>query len=167
MVILPNNKKIKKIKGQRLNFNKNKSDVENKIVIDAETAELEFERFCEEWEIDNDLSDLSEEDEKGFLKHKKVFLNAVIKGRLKFNENDKLEYTVSHHSEFRDGDQLIIKMPGGRDYKVFDKYKSKETMAQEQALYASLIGKTAGYIDSLVDIDMRVIKAVVILFLAA
>ena len=35
-------------------------------LVDKETAELEFENFCEDWEIDDDLSDLKEEDVSGF-----------------------------------------------------------------------------------------------------
>lgn len=66
------------------------------IKIERKTAEIEFNDFCEMWDIDNDVSIMSEEDKEGFEKQKNTIIKAIMQGRLTINKEDRtLKYIVS------------------------------------------------------------------------
>jgi hypothetical protein len=80
--------------------------------IDKETAEIEFNNFCERWDIDNDIESLSDEDKTGFESQKSQIIKAIKKGRLSVNDDGTLNYTFSDFSEKLKGESITIKQIG-------------------------------------------------------
>lgn len=63
------------------------------VKVASDVAEQEFERFCDEMDIDNDESAMDEDDLSGFNKHKRRILRAMANGALVINENGEAVYT--------------------------------------------------------------------------
>jgi predicted ATPase len=138
----------------------------DKFTIDYETAEDEFNRFCEAWEIENDSENLKDAEEKdNFNALKNQIITAIQRGRLCLNENDDLEYTISDKTknENKRGKKLTIKMPVGATYMELLK-KNKDKM-----IYAALghmTGHAIEWFSDISGIDLKPLHAVVNLFLA-
>jgi len=133
-------------------------------MIDKDTAEVEFLRFCEEWEIDADTADMNEDDKVGFEQQKSKILKAIVKGRLAVNDDGSLTYTLSRSSENID---VIIKRPGGAALMEMDKYKDRESMHKIYSVLGSMTGKPPSFFSNLDGIDLKPFTAVVALFLAS
>jgi len=65
----------------------------SKIVVDEEVALAEFERFCEEMDIENDESILDQEDLTTWNKQKRKIVGAIMKGAMVINESGEAVYT--------------------------------------------------------------------------
>jgi hypothetical protein len=144
------------------------SEKMKKFVIDRKTAEEEFERFCDSWEIDNDTSGMSEEDTTAFDGNRAKFINAVMRGRLKMDDSkDCLVYTFSDKSPDRAGQSIEVHRPKGASYLETDNYKSDKGMHKTFAILASMSGQDPKYFSRIDGVDMKPLQAVMTLFLAS
>lgn len=139
--------------------------VENK-GCDAETAELEFEKFCDAWEIDNDTAGMNDEDKTAFEGQKAKIINSIKRGRFLF-ESDKVVYTVSDKTEKHAGEKITIERPKGAALMEMDKYKDREGVHKTYSVLAAMSGKEPKFISWLDGIDVKPLLAVVTLFLAS
>lgn len=137
-------------------------------IIDYEFAEDEFNRFCESWELDNEESEMSEDDKKDFKRLKTTIIKAIRKGRLCMLEDQTLEYTVSEktENEKKVGQKIIIKRPKGSTYLAMDNYKEGQNVHRFNAVLASMSSHDPRWFSDLDGIDMKPLQAVVTLFLA-
>lgn len=133
-------------------------------MIDKETAELEFMRFCEEWEIDTATEDMNEEDKQGFDQQKNKIINAIKRGRLCVDEDGSLVYTLAKSEDTGD---VIIKRPKGGALMEMDRYKDRESMHKIYSVLGAMTGKNANFFARLDGIDLKPFTAVVSLFLAS
>lgn len=133
--------------------------------INKETASEMFDAWCEAWEIDNDLTMMDDDDKAGFENQKRIFVKAVMKGRLVLNEDDTLNYTFSEKS-LKSGEQIKIKMPTGASYMDMDGYKDSQTIRKTYAVLASMTGQPVKYFSNVSGIDLKPLQAVIALFLA-
>ena len=140
--------------------------VKSKFVVDKETASDEFDRFCEEWEIDDDVSCMSEDDQTGFESQKSKFISAVRRGRLSLNADGTLLYKFSNKSEKHKGESITIKRPLGSSYMEMDGFKDKQLIRKTYSVLASMTGKEIKYFSSIDGIDLKPLQAVITLFLA-
>lgn len=137
----------------------------NKYKIDEKTAEMEFDNFCEMWDIDNDISQMDEEDKDGFRKNKSSIVKAFRQGRLIIDrEKRTLIYTISDFSEDKRGETLTIRRLKGADYMAADNYKEKDLVHKSYSVLASMVGRPTSYISSLDNNDLKVLQACMILF---
>lgn len=137
----------------------------NKYKIDEKTAEMEFNNFCEMWDIDNDISQMDEEDKDGFRKNKSSIVKAFRQGRLIIDrEKRTLIYTISDFSEEKRGETLTIRRLKGADYMAADNYKEKDLVHKSYSVLASMVGRPTSYISSLDNNDLKVLQACMILF---
>jgi hypothetical protein len=133
-------------------------------IIDNETAELEFLRFCEGWEIETDKSAMKEEDQIGFEIQKSQFIRAVKKGRLIYNEDESLTYKFSNKVEKYAGKELIIKRPQGNAYIGMDRFKDQQTMHKAFSILATMTGHAIEYFSNIDGIDIKALQSIAILF---
>ena len=142
----------------------NKEENKKKNKIDRETANDLFTNFCEDWEIDCDEAGMSQDDKIDFNSQKAKIVNAVMKGRLVY-ENEILTYTVSSKSSDA-GKEIKIKRPLGAAYMEMDRYKDREGFHKTYAVLASMVGQSTSFFSKLDGIDLKPFMAVVTLFLA-
>jgi len=138
----------------------------NKYIIDRETAEEEFNRFCEGWEIDADKSSMTEEDKGAFESQKANFINAIKRGRLIYNEDESLTYKFSNKVERYKDKELIIKRPKGAAYMEMDRFKDQQGVHKTYAVVGAMTGHEAKYFSEVDGIDLKPLNAIVVLFLA-
>lgn len=135
-------------------------------IVDQETAEFEFERFCEGWEIDADKTNMDEEDKSTFESYKAQFVNAVKKGRLVYNDDETLTYSFSNKSEKYDGKNVTVRRPKGAAYMEMDRYKDSQGFHKAYAVLAAMTGHESKYYSGVDGIDLKPLQAIITLFLA-
>jgi len=135
-------------------------------VIDKETAEDEFNNFCDSWEIDNDLDSMDDEDKSGFESQKSQLIKAIRKGRLSVNENGSLNYTFSDFSEKNKGESITISRPKGSSYMEMDGFNDKQMIRKTYAVLAGMSGKEVRYFSNIDGVDLKALQAIITLFLA-
>ena len=143
---------------------KKSADKKNKWKIDQETAQAEFDRFCDEWEIDDDKESMNEEERKDFEGHEKRFIEAVKRGRLCFNHDDTLDFTFSRKSVT--GETVTIKRLTGAGVMEMDGLTDKQMMKKTYSLLASMMGKPRQYIAKIDIIDLKPLQAILTLSFA-
>jgi len=137
-----------------------------KNVIDKETAELEFERFCSAWEIDTDVADMDEEDRDSFNDQKRKIVKAICLGRLVFNENEELEYKLAYPEKV-DCNSVTLTRPDGAAFMSMDKYKEKEGTHKTFSVLAMSMQKNPSFLSRLDAIDIKPLMAVMNIFLVS
>lgn len=138
-----------------------------KFVIDSETAEAEFNNFCDAWEIDNDESGMKEDEISDFNKQKNTILKAIKLGRLCLNEDETLTYTISKtKNPNKNGKELTISRPQGDAYLAMDRYKDGQGAHKFNAVLARMTNHAVEYFSDFDGIDLKPLQAVAILFLA-
>jgi len=133
--------------------------------IDKITAVEDFDRFCEDWEIDNETSNMNEEEKTDFEGQKAKIVNAIRRGRMSFVD-DTFKYVVSNKSEKNAGDEVIINRPRGSGLMEMDRYKEREGVHKTYAVLAAMTKKESKFFANLDGIDVKPFLAVVTLFLA-
>ena len=136
-----------------------------KFVFDRETAEAEFERYCEANDIDCDIDGMSDEDRKGFEPIKKRFVKACMQGRVKVNGTE-LIYTVSDFSPspFR-GEEVAIKRSGGKSFMEMDNYKETQSIRKMNGFMSAMTGKEPIFFAKIDGKDWLFFKDIATLFL--
>jgi hypothetical protein len=135
--------------------------------VDHATAEAEFTRWAEAWEIDTDTANMSEEDRDSFNSQKAKLLNAIKRGRLSFDEEkDALDYILAYPDNV-ETQQVTMKRPGGAGLMEMDKYKERENVHKTYAVLGEMTGKTTAFFSKLDGIDVKPFLAVSSLFLAS
>lgn len=135
-----------------------------KNTVDIQTATEEFNRFCEDWEIDFDESGMNAEEKVDFQSIKNKILKAIQKGRLAF-DNGVLIYTISRTEKFI-GQQVHIRRPQGAAYMEMDRYKDQEGVHKIYAVLGAMTGKEPSFFANMDGIDIKPFQSIVSLFLA-
>lgn len=137
-------------------------------VIDFETANDEFERFCEAWELDIDEATMNDEEKVDYQGLKNKIVKAIRKGRLCLLDDETLEYTISEKTknEKKAGQKLTIKRPEGSTYLSMDRYKDNQGVHKFYAILGEMTGHDPRYFSDFDGIDLKPLQAVVSLFLA-
>jgi len=145
-----------------------KKEEENQVkkpeVIDIETSTAEFDRFCEEWEIENDITSMAEDERIDFKKLKDQFISAVKKGRLSVNNDGTLRYDFSDKSPGKE--PITIKRPSGSSYMEMDKYKEQQGVHKTYAVLGAMTKHAPAYFSDIDGIDLKPLQAIITLFLA-
>lgn len=137
----------------------------DKFKIDKETAEDEFQRFCDDWEIDSDTSGMSEDDQTGFESQKSQIVKAIRLGRMIINNDRTLTYIFSDFSDKNKGEEIIIKRPKGSSYMEMDGFKDNQLIRKTYSVLAAMTGKEVRYFSNIDGGDLKPLQAVITLFL--
>ena len=132
-----------------------------KSVVDNETAELEFERFCEAMDLDTDPSVMDEEDRKSFEQVKRRFVRAVVSGKLEVSE--KGEPVLK--PETGNVDEIIFYEPDGAAYMELDRAKKGQNVRGMHYIMSAITKQPEKEFARLKNRDYKICQAVVNLFL--
>lgn len=134
--------------------------------IDKEVAEIEFDRFVKEWDIDDDLAAMSMEDSAGFQAHKSRVVKEICAGNATIDEQGDVRYTLKYPKDGSSITELVFKVARGSKA-VMDNYKEREAIHKTMAYIGSLTGQPPKVMFSLDPRDQKFGEAVAVLFLAS
>ena len=133
--------------------------------VDLKTAEAEFDKFVELWDIDGEVEEMDQDDRQGFLDQKRRFVRAVRAGRAVVDEKGGVEYRfIAIVNEL---DSISLKIPKGVSYMAMDRYKERQNMHKMQAFMADMSGQPVKVFANMDGRDMKFCMAVVTLFLGS
>lgn len=136
---------------------------ENKMT--DEMAEKEFLSWCEENELETDVSSMSEDQATVFESAKKKFMSLLKKGRLVVDA-ECFDMTLSKFgAEGVAGTTIHVGHPDGKLWIGMDGKKDTEKMHKTQQAISALIGKDVGWISKMDAKDWGFLSQVVALFL--
>lgn len=131
------------------------------IVVCEEAAILEFERFCEEMDIETDESVLDQEDLTAWNKQKRRIVGAIMKGALVVNENGEAVYTPQKIEW--DGEPLTFREPTTADLMTMDNKKKSQDMKKTVGVIAAMTKTSAAKLSKIKGIDMKIMLALFLL----
>jgi len=134
--------------------------------IDKETAENEFNSFCDNNEIEHDESAMNDDEKTSFNAIKKRFVKACMDGRVEV-DGTSLKYTISKFAPegFR-GDVLTLKRPGGHAFSAMDGYSDTKSIARQTAFMSAMAGREIKYFSKIDGSDWKFIQDISTLFLS-
>jgi len=137
---------------------------ENKI--DKETAESEFDLFCDNNEIEHDEAAMNDDEKASFSTIKRSFIKACMDGRAEV-DGTSIKYTISKFAPegFR-GDVLTLKRPGGHAFSAMDGYSDAKNVARLVAFMSAMTGKDTKYFSKIDGLDWKFIRDIANLFLS-
>jgi hypothetical protein len=130
-------------------------ELQEEQVIDAETAELEFERFCKSMRIR-----ASKKEGPEFEKQKRVFIDAVCSGRLVVDEQGRAVFCPE------EGDPLVFSRPKAQAFVDLGKTgkDGNEILGLVQSL-CSILSVSMARINQLYEAELQILLALRALFL--
>jgi hypothetical protein len=134
--------------------------------IDRETAEAEFDSFCELNDIDCDMDGMTDEDKADFEPIKRRFVTACMRGRVAV-DGGKIIYTPSDFTvkEFRD--PVEIKRPDGHAFMAMDGYKDTQSIHKLHGFLSAMTGQEIKYFSKIDHSDWLFFRDIGTLFLSA
>ena len=134
--------------------------------IDRETAESEFNRYCDNNRIEHDETALNDEEKETFADIKKRFIETCMEGRVEA-DGTSLIYTVSDFSpEGFKGKKVTIKRPGGNAFTAMDGFKDRENVHKLLGFMSSMTGQEIKFFSKIDISDWKFFNAMSSLFLS-
>jgi len=133
--------------------------------VDLETAENEFKRFVEEWEIDDDISTMDVESKEDFERLKRRIVRAVMKGRAVIDENGDIIYTL--RKSVNDIETLHFKLPYGIAYLSMDRHKDRQNVHKMNGILGNIVSQDPKIFAKMQGPDYKFCLGVVQLFLGS
>lgn len=136
-----------------------------KFTVDAETAEVEFDRFCDAMDLEFDESQMDEETREQFRALKRKFITAVRKGVLEVNDSGEPEVKLS--MSYGENGPTVVKFrePRGSDFMQVDRAKKNESAKKSYLVMASITGQPVKLFGDMRKRDLDVCQAVIGLFM--
>ena len=134
-------------------------------VLDQETAESEFLKWCDLLELDCEESQMDEDDLLEFGKIKKSFIFAFRKGRLSLTEDDELSLRLKKPIE---GNEYLV-FPSdfnSSSFVMMDRTKAKESMKKIFSFLGGWAKIDPKSIHNMQAIDTKLCLSIVTLFLS-
>jgi hypothetical protein len=132
--------------------------------VDKETAELEYLRFAELWEIDDDVENMKEEDAESYGAQKAKVMNSIERGRLMINDEGILTYYFKEFDKVG-CESVEIHRPGGAALMAMDRAKDRENIKKIFSSLAAMTKKDASFFSRMDGIDLKPFMAIYSLFL--
>ena len=134
--------------------------------IDRETAEAEFNLFCDNNRIEREESAMNDDEKKSFKEHKRRFVLACMDGRAEV-DGTSVKYKISDFSpEGFKGEIVIAKRPGGNAFSAMDGYKEEQSVHKLLGFFSAMTGKDTKYFSKIDIIDWKFFDSVSALFLS-
>lgn len=134
--------------------------------IDKETAEKEFNTFCENNGIEYDMAAMNEDEADSFKDIKNRFVKACMAGRVEV-DGRSIKYTISNFSPdgFK-GNVVTINRPAGQSFSAMDDFKDNQGQKRTMAFCSAMTGKDVKYFSKIDIIDYRFFSDAATLFLS-
>ncbi len=136
------------------------------ISVDQETAEAEFDRFVERWEIDGDTETMNEESRDGFEAHQRTITRAIVRGRLVFDDEAHATIKLPHTTELEMSEVTLV-VPTGAAMLKWDNYKDRQNVHKMNAMLGAMSNQNPHVFSKIDARDLKPIMAVATLFLAS
>jgi len=127
-------------------------------VVDRETAEREFARFCDAMDIDNDTGAMDQEDADSFAQQRRNIVRAMERGKLVINEDG--EAVISPDSVAVNGGSITFHEPTGADKMEIDKHRQGQNMHAMYAAMGSATKQPSKVYANMKQRDLKVCEAV-------
>lgn len=133
-------------------------------VVCEEVALEEFGRFIEEMDLDYDESKMDEDDARGFDKLRKIFVRAMMRGKLSLNDH----YEPVYHYKPDNAEPIDILFPEarGKTYLALDRGKKDHDAQKFMLVMADLTKQEPKIFSDMRKRDYKVCQAVTQLFLS-
>jgi len=136
-----------------------------KLEINKELAEQEFENWREACDLDFDVQYLSNDQAALVANTKRRFIKAMAAGRLVI-EDDVIIYTISEKSpEGFAGKVIKIQNPGAKLRLAMDGFKDNQQAEKEIAGMSAITGQDVGFFRKLYTTDFNLIEGIMALFI--
>ena len=129
-------------------------------VIAPEVAEEEFNKFCENADIDNDTDKMDDKDREGFGRLKDLIVRAIVRGSLVFNDDYEPVYTTKHGST-----ELTFREPSGATYMAMDRQKDGNNVGKLVSFIDAITKSAPGTAAKLKGVDFKVARTIAQLFM--
>lgn len=130
--------------------------------IAREVAEQQFDQFCEDMDIDNNVEKMDEDDAKGFNTQKELIIVAMMDGRLVLNDDSEPVYTPKRKGF---DNPLTFREPSGADQMAMDRKKSGQDVGKMFSMMDSVTKSVPGACSKLKGPDLKVAQAIMFLFM--
>lgn len=138
---------------------------EEKVALEA--AELDFERFAKEFDLDTNIKNMSEEDAESFEGQKGKIVRAIMSGHAVVDDQGNIIYTLKRPKEDGALKELTFKVPDGDVFSVMDKHKEGKNVHKMNSALAVITKQTPQTFVNMNAIDVKFTQAVASLFLAS
>lgn len=128
-----------------------------------EVAEAEFQRFADTMALDVDVSEMDEDDRKGFQQQKAIIISALMSGALVINEEGEPTFTPQRT---KDAAPVTFTEPTGASLMAMDRKKKSEDIGKLYATMADMSGTHSSTFSRMKMADLKVCMAVTTIFLA-
>lgn len=126
--------------------------------IDTKTAELEFERWADEMDLDLDVSLMDDKDAAAFNKQKRRVLSAIESGALVIGSDGLATYTPQN-DKTPHKDPITFNERTGASLMAMDGKGKNHDVAKTYAMMADMCGVNAKVFASMVGGDAKVCEA--------
>tara|TARA_R110000751_G_scaffold47241_3_gene105868 strand:+ start:1912 stop:2334 length:423 start_codon:yes stop_codon:yes gene_type:complete len=136
-------------------------------IVNAATADDEFQRFADHWGLFTDTSEMEEEDRASFSPLKLRLTKAIRGGNFTVDEvGSTLTYTLMF-PEDAGVEVMEIRPPKGSAISGFDKHKDREGVKKMNSFMAAMTGKNPIVFSKMDYRDLKIFQAVAQLFLGS
>ena len=133
--------------------------------VDKEVAELEFARFAEVWDIDDDTGAMSQEDKESFNQQKGRILREIMRGNATVEDDGNITYRLQHPKG--DTTSVTFKIPKGSAYISMDQHKERQNMHKLCSFMGEMTGQAPRLFSQMDGRDMKFCMGVAALFLGS
>jgi len=137
--------------------------------IAVEVAESEFQRFADEWCLDDDTASMEEEDRQSFDGLRRRLVRSIVDGSLVVNgaeDGTTLTYQLER-SEFESLAEITFKVPKGDAVLSWDKFKDRQSIHKLNAFMGAMVNQNPMIFSRMDARDLKVCQAVAQLFLGS
>jgi hypothetical protein len=141
--------------------------------IDYATAENDFNQFCNDWDIDIDVSKFDEEETKDFERLKRQIVRKIESGNLIYNHEDEtFIYKCLKPVKDNQGNPMLnqsftLACKDMASNWSMDRFKKKESMKMVSAKIGQMIDRPINYVSGIHEVDGKILNAVLSLFLSS
>ena len=136
-----------------------------RMVIDQETAEAEFARFTDEWDIDDNVDAMSGEDRESFEQIQNRIIKQITKGSAVVDVDGNITYTLKHPKGSTT--EVVFRVPGGDAYMAMDKFKDRQNMHKLYAFMGVMTKLPPAIFGNMDGRDIKFCQGVTLLFLGS
>jgi len=130
--------------------------------MDGESAEAEFQRFADEFELDIDEKGMDDEDRQAFQASKKVFIRELKRGSIVVDERGAATYTTRFETN---PSPVVFHEPTGATFMASDQKKRGHDAAKMYAMIADMTRQNIQRFSKMPRRDLKVVESVALLFL--
>ena len=133
--------------------------MKKELIVDLETAELEFENWAEAMDLDVETEFMSDEDKASFETQKRRLIRAITVGSLTFDDDSQAVYTPQNKNSKHD-QPITFKERTGASMMAADNTKKGKDAAKMMAVMADITGLHSKNFAGLVGVDIKVCEAI-------